>query len=217
MPAPSPNSPNAGGRSVPATTRDGRRPRADAVANRGRIVGIAREVFEAEGTGVPMAEIARRAGVGLATAFRHFATHQDLLAEVVADRVAACAATVTGALDDRDGARAFRTAVHRLCRLQCGARGLAPALVTALEPRPETDPFPAQRAAFEAASTALIQRARDSGALDPCVRYADLLLLLKANAGIVTLTSSEAVPQESRRLADAALGSFAVRPAAPVT
>lgn len=190
---------SAGGGPAPSVPRP---LRADALANRGRIVGTAREVFAAEGTGVSMAEIARRAGVGLATAFRHFATQEDLLTEVVADRVTACVATATAALEDPDAWRGFRTAVHRLCQLQCGERGLAPALVSSFL---EADRFRPERAAFEAAFSTLIQRARRTGELSPGFGYADLVLLLKANAGVITLTAPDLVHAASRRLAAAVL------------
>ena len=50
--------------------------RSDALDNRERILGAARAAFAAEGLNVPMREIARRAGVGPATLYRHFPTKQ---------------------------------------------------------------------------------------------------------------------------------------------
>ena len=51
--------------------------RSDALDNRERILDAARAVFAAEGLDVPMREIARRAGVGPATLYRHFPTKAD--------------------------------------------------------------------------------------------------------------------------------------------
>ena len=52
--------------------------RADAARNRARVLEIAYETFAAEGLSVPIDEIARRAGVGAGTVYRHFPTKEDL-------------------------------------------------------------------------------------------------------------------------------------------
>jgi AcrR family transcriptional regulator len=59
------------------------RPRADALRNRERIVTAAREMFVEHGPDVPLDEIARRAGVGNATVYRHFPDRDALVREVV--------------------------------------------------------------------------------------------------------------------------------------
>src|SRR3989442_14198588 len=81
--------------------------RADAERNRGRIVDAARRLYAAEGLGVSMAAVAREAGVGKATLFRHFATPQELVEAVFADRMGAYAVATTEALADADGGPAF--------------------------------------------------------------------------------------------------------------
>ena len=65
-----------------------RKPRADAVRNRARLVRVAFDTFAAEGLGVPVDEIARRAGVGAGTIYRHFPTKDQLFAAVISDRLA---------------------------------------------------------------------------------------------------------------------------------
>ncbi|MFF4659278.1 TetR/AcrR family transcriptional regulator [Streptomyces sp. NPDC001381] len=59
------------------------RPRADALRNRERIVAAAREMFTELGPDVPLDDIARRAGVGNATVYRHFPDRDALVREVV--------------------------------------------------------------------------------------------------------------------------------------
>src|SRR4051794_23585109 len=54
------------------------RTRADALRNRERIVAAARDVFVEYGPDAPLDEIARRAGIGNATLYRHFADRQAL-------------------------------------------------------------------------------------------------------------------------------------------
>jgi AcrR family transcriptional regulator len=64
----------------------GRPLRADARRNRARILQVAFEAFAAEGLSVPVAEIARRAGVGTGTVSRHFPTKESLFEAILLDR-----------------------------------------------------------------------------------------------------------------------------------
>jgi AcrR family transcriptional regulator len=61
--------------------------RADAARNRARVLDVAYETFAAEGLSVPIDEIARRAGVGAGTVYRHFPTKGALFAAVIEDRM----------------------------------------------------------------------------------------------------------------------------------
>lgn len=61
--------------------------RADARRNRAKILAAAQAAFAKEGTGVSLGEIARRAGVGAGTVYRHFPTKEVLLEAVLSQRV----------------------------------------------------------------------------------------------------------------------------------
>jgi AcrR family transcriptional regulator len=61
--------------------------RADAERNRGLVLEAARAVFAEHGLEAGVAEVAERAGVGVATIFRRFPTKDDLLAAILEDRV----------------------------------------------------------------------------------------------------------------------------------
>ena len=61
--------------------------RADAARNRARVLEVAYETMAAEGLAVPIDEIARRAGVGAGTVYRHFPTKESLFGAVVQDRL----------------------------------------------------------------------------------------------------------------------------------
>ena len=61
--------------------------RADAARNRARVLKTAYETFAAEGLAVPIDEVARRAGVGAGTVYRHFPTKEDLFRAVVDSRI----------------------------------------------------------------------------------------------------------------------------------
>src|SRR5438105_926111 len=65
-----------------------RGPRSDASRNMARLLATARALVAEAGSEVALDEIARRAGVGNATLYRHFPTRADLLAAVYADEVA---------------------------------------------------------------------------------------------------------------------------------
>ena len=66
---------------------DDRPRRADARRNYERVLAAAREVFGELGVSAPLDEIARRAGVGNATMYRHFPTRRELVIAVYADEV----------------------------------------------------------------------------------------------------------------------------------
>ena len=76
----------------------GRPMRADGRRNRERLLAAAREAFAESGRDVGVAEIARRAGVGSATLFRHFATKDDLLAAILDEMLEQIETTMTTAL-----------------------------------------------------------------------------------------------------------------------
>ena len=61
--------------------------RADAARNRARVLEVAYDTFAAEGLSVPIDEIARRAGVGAGTVYRHFPTKEALFQAVIQDRM----------------------------------------------------------------------------------------------------------------------------------
>jgi AcrR family transcriptional regulator len=68
-------------------TQTDRPVRADAARNRARVLEVAYETFAADGLSVPIDEIARRAGVGAGTVYRHFPTKEALFRAVIADRL----------------------------------------------------------------------------------------------------------------------------------
>ena len=100
------------GRAVPTAPR-----RADAERNRDRILTAAHEALDEPGTYVSMAEVARRAGVGMATLYRNFASRRELLEALYAaevDDLCSAAAAETGPPGDALVAWLARFAVfHR--------------------------------------------------------------------------------------------------------
>jgi AcrR family transcriptional regulator len=70
-----------------STTVAGRPLRADARRNRARVLEVAQQVFAEEGLAVPIDEIARRAGVGVGTVYRHFPTKDALFEAIIVERL----------------------------------------------------------------------------------------------------------------------------------
>jgi AcrR family transcriptional regulator len=103
--------------------------RADAARNRARVLEVAYETFAAEGLGVPIDEIARRAGVGAGTVYRHFPTKEDLFRAVIEDRISRIVDDGRAVLASGDPGEALFTFLRSMV-LQWGAtdRGLADAL-----------------------------------------------------------------------------------------
>jgi len=178
--------------------------RSDAERNRGRIIVAARTVFGRDGLGASMASVAREAGVGIATLFRHFRGKEDLIAAVFADRMDAYVTAVNEALDVPDPWEGFTGFVQAICAMQAADRGFADVL---------TMTFPAARDLEERRTEgyrgflSLIARAKGSGRLREDFTSQDLVLVLIANAGVVHF-AGDAVPDAWRRLVALLIQSF---------
>ncbi|KPI23510.1 transcriptional regulator, TetR family [Actinobacteria bacterium OV320] len=188
--------------------------RADARDNRARILDAARAVFGEEGLGAPMREVARHAGVGPATLYRHFPAKQELIAEAFADQRRACRAVVHDALTAMDPWDGFRSLVERICELHAHSRGFADAFMTAF---PEAMDFAADRERTLRAVTELARRAQETGRLRPGFVVDDLVLMLMAHRGLQN-TPHDSRVTASRRFAAYMIEAFRAAPeAAPAT
>ncbi|MFH8795044.1 TetR/AcrR family transcriptional regulator [Streptomyces sp. NPDC017941] len=155
------------------------RPRADALRNRERIVTAAREMFVQHGSEAPLDEIARRAGVGNATVYRHFADRAELVHHVVlyvTDRVTDLAVRAIDAADAESGSafEALRDFAHAAVDERIGA--LCPILSEAVDPgHPDLH---AARVRLEGAVEGLMARARAAGQLRTDIAVGDLMVAL---------------------------------------
>jgi AcrR family transcriptional regulator len=82
--------------------------RADARANRRRLIEAAHQVFSERGLDAEMKEIAERAGVGIGTIYRNFPGKDDLLAAIVAELIAGLRAVIQAAFDVDDPVESMR-------------------------------------------------------------------------------------------------------------
>ncbi|MFC9653081.1 MULTISPECIES: TetR/AcrR family transcriptional regulator [unclassified Streptomyces] len=155
--------------------------RSDARDNRARILDAARAVFGEEGLSAPMREIARHAGVGPATLYRHFPTKRDLIVETFTEQRRACHSIVRDALADSDPWHGFRSLVEQICELHAHSRGFADAFMAAF---PETMDFAADREPILRAVAELTRRAQETGQMRSGFVVDDLILMLMAHRGV---------------------------------
>ncbi|MET9087657.1 TetR/AcrR family transcriptional regulator [Streptomyces sp. NPDC004237] len=185
--------------------------RADAEHNRDLILAAARRLFAAEGLGVSMASVAREAGVGKATLSRRFATREELISAVFADRMDAYAGAVAEALADPDPWHGFTGFIQAVCAMQAADRGFADVLTMSF---PAAKALEARRTESYNAFLELITRARSSGRLRADFVPEDLVILQMANAGVIAAAGDDA-PDTWRRLVGHMLRSYSA-PGAPV-
>jgi AcrR family transcriptional regulator len=159
--------------------------RSDARDNRERLLEAARAVFATEGLSAPMREIARHAGVGPATLYRHFPTKELLFAEAFAERLRACYAIVDDGLADADAWRGLRTVIERLGELYARDRGTTAALVSAF---PGALDLTADRERALKSLAQLVRRAKKAGRVRPETTMDDIVLVLMAAGGIQAAT-----------------------------
>jgi len=184
--------------------------RSDARDNRELILEAARAAFAAQGLGVPMREIARRAGVGPATLYRRFPTKEALVTEALAGQMHACRDIVDQGLADPDPWRGFCLVIERICELHACSRGLTAAFMSTF---PNAMDIGADRDYALRSLAALAGRARDAGRLRHDFVLDDLILMLMANSGIRG-ASPAATVAASRRFAALTIQAFQASPEA---
>ena len=161
-----------------------RRPRADAVRNRARIVETAREVFAVRGADASLEEIARGAGVGIGTLYRHFPTRDDLVEAVFHDRIDELEALADELLTSATPGEALATWLHAQLDQAATCRGLAAeAMLTMLAHGEAPSPCESMRQA----GAALLARAQAAGDVRDGVDIDDLVRMVQA----VTLAAEE--------------------------
>ncbi|WP_263165493.1 TetR/AcrR family transcriptional regulator [Streptomyces sp. SCSIO ZS0520] len=183
-------------------------PRSDARENRARVLEAARAVFGAEGLDAPLREVARHAGVGPATLYRHFPTKRELITAAFAEQRRACRTVVHEALADTDPWRGFCALIERICELHARSRGFADAFLSAF---PEARDFAADRERTVRAIAELARRAQESGRLRPGFVVDDLVLMLLAHRGLQDTPAAERLAA-SRRFAAYVIEAFRAAP-----
>ncbi|HUZ28928.1 MAG TPA: TetR/AcrR family transcriptional regulator [Solirubrobacteraceae bacterium] len=159
--------------------------RADARRNYDKVIAAAREAFADTGSATSLEEIARRAGVGIGTLYRHFPTRQALLEAVYVDEVEAVC-RIAAELDGGDAWEALVTWLHRLVSYFGTKQALAHELLDYLGR--DAPLFKGCREALFDAGDPLLRRAQEAGAVRPDVDFSDLIQLV---AGITKIPSGD--------------------------
>jgi AcrR family transcriptional regulator len=158
-----------------------RRRRPDAERNRGKILSAAREAFADDEAEISMAEVARRAGVGMATLYRNFPGRRELLEALFSEEVNAicqAAATVPG----RSPGERFQGWLHPLFAFFVGKRHIASEL---LKHTDRDDPvFGGNRDRVLAAGRPLLEAAQRAGELRADLDLSQILDMVHAIAVI---------------------------------
>ena len=158
--------------SIPTSTT--RSLRTDARRNRERILAAARDAFAAAGRDVQMPDIARAAGVGVGTLYRHFPAKEDLVLALVRDKVQATIDVMREALTHDDPWEAIEWLVHQSAAKMAGSRGLRDAM--SVIDFGDENPWNADEARRCAA--AVLDRARDASAIRPDLTVDDWQALM---------------------------------------
>ncbi|OKI00394.1 TetR family transcriptional regulator [Streptomyces sp. CB02923] len=167
--------------------------RADARRNRELVLQAARSAFEEQGLGVPLGEIARRAGVGAGTVYRHFPSKEALFRATVADRVRLFTDTAHDLADAEDPVAVFFRFLAAVVRLASRNKALCDALEAAGEGNYE--PSPHTERAFSDALGVLLARAQEAGGVRKDVVLADVLTLLVGCLSMEQRQMSSGAPQ----------------------
>ncbi len=173
----------------------GRKPRADAQRNRERILETAKEAFTRSGANISLDDVAKRAGIGPGTLYRHFPTRDALLEAVYrseVEKLAAAEREFAGAMAPIEALRAWMLLfIDYIATKQI----IAPALNTLVGGPSKL--FEASGAQIKGAIQALVGRAIESGDIRPDL---DPLDLLRALIGVSNVASGPDWAQSARRL-----------------
>src|SRR5580704_715019 len=158
----------------PSTTA--RKPRADALRNRERILEVAKAAFTRQGANASLEEIAKQAGVGAGTLYRHFPTRDELIEGVYRHEVEKLAAAATRFAESMSPLEALRAWMLLLVDYIAAKHIIAPALNTIVGGPSRL--YEGSHSTIRDAIDALVKRAKKSGDLRKDLDAYDLLRAL---------------------------------------
>jgi AcrR family transcriptional regulator len=157
--------------------------RADAKRNYDKIVEVAGKTFRERGYDAPLDDIAKRAGVGAGTLYRHFPTREALIDAVMQSWIASVNESVEKALAHEGGPRERLMAWFEAYAARLTAhKGIAAKITAALGD--ESSPMASKCHTYATANAKVIDALREEGAVRPTV---DALEVLRLIGGIATV------------------------------
>jgi AcrR family transcriptional regulator len=183
-----------------------RKPRADAQRNRIRLLETAKAAFAEKGSGASLDEIARTAGVGAGTLYRHFPTRDALIEAVYRNETEQLVAAATRLAETHPPITALRQWLLLFVDYMATKHGMYEALNSIVGGT--SDLYSASTAQVKQAIAGLIDRAVASGEirlnLDP-------LDLLRALAGVANISSGPDGKQAAKRMVDILIAGIRTR------
>ena len=152
-----------------------RKLRSDARRNRERILEAARAECAAHGAAVQIDDVARRAGVGVGTVYRHFPTKDALIEALVAEKIRITSENLRRALEIDDPWESFADGVRRNAEVMAADAALRDALIRLGPAARASDADYAQVNEF---AGRLVTRAQDAGVLRDDVTTEDVGALI---------------------------------------
>jgi AcrR family transcriptional regulator len=189
----------------PATQTLVARPkRADARRNYEKVLAAAREAFAEGGESTALEQIARRAGVGIGTLYRHFPNRQALVEALYVDEVEAVCQSAAE-LDDADPWEALSAWFERLIGYIATKQALVHELLNYLDR--DADLFKVCRVSLFEAGEPLLRRAQEAGVVRPDVGIADVIQMVM---GIAKIPAAD--PAQNHHILRVALDGLRYRP-----
>jgi AcrR family transcriptional regulator len=178
-------------------TTDARPLRADAQRNRDKLLDAAVRAFSGGGPEVTLEAIARDAGVGIGTLYRHFPTREALVEAAYRNELARLCDAAPELLRAEPPDRATRIWMDRFVDYMTTKHGMADALRAVVASG--GNPFAESRDRLLAAITALLEAGAAAGTLRSDVDPSDVLTSL---SGVSMVTANHAQPDQGRRILD---------------
>ncbi len=178
-------------------SKTARKPRTDALRNRGRILEVAKAAFTRQGANASLEEIAKQAGVGAGTLYRHFPTRDVLIEGVYHNEVEKLAAAAARFAETMSPIEALRAWMLLLVDYIAAKHIIAPAL-NSIGGGPSRL-YEGSRTTIHDAIDGLVKRAKKSGELR---KDLDAFDLLRALIGASHVGSGADWQQSARRLVD---------------
>jgi AcrR family transcriptional regulator len=178
--------------------------RADARRNYEKVLAAAREAFAEGGESTALEEIARRAGVGIGTLYRHFPNRQALLEALYLEEVEEMCRSAAD-LDGSDPWEALEGWFEGFIAYMATKRALAAELLNYLDP--DASLFQVCRASLFEAGEPLLKRAQEAGVVRPDVNIGEVIQMV---VGIAKIPASD--PGQNAHLIRIALDGLRYRP-----
>jgi AcrR family transcriptional regulator len=178
--------------------------RADARRNYAKVLAAAREAFAEGGESTSLEEIARRAGVGIGTLYRHFPNRQALVEALYVDEVQEVCRSAAE-LGDGDPWESLNAWFERLVAYIATKRALSHELLNYLDM--DADLFKVCRASLWEAGTPLLKRAQEAGVVRADIEFPEVMQMVM---GISKIPASD--PAQIDRILRVALDGLRYQP-----